>query len=131
MPTPTAVEIRRYLTLGGILAAVCISLGGDCGDLPSTPRPEKDIEILLHNADPAPVHMFLGDGQTFPCCQVESQGTRTEQVKMSVTSVIHFHAGRNGELLAFRKVCTLGDAGFNAGSVSVVYFDRVLTCMGW
>lgn len=125
-------------TLPALLKGLAIAfvslmvMAGDCGDVPSKPlSSDKDIEILFHNADPLAVHMFLGDGQTFPCCQVPSQGTRVEHVMMAIGNSVHLHAGRNGELLVFRKVCTLGQQGYDAGSVSVVYFDGALSCMGW
>lgn len=103
---------------------------GEC-DSPSTPLSEaKEIEVLLHNADALPVHMFLSFGEGFPCCQVASQATRTDRVQMSMGNVMIFRAGRNGEILV-QKNCKLRKQGYDEGSVSVVFNAGDLTCMGW
>lgn len=114
-----------------LIACVPFALtAGEC-DSPSTaPSEAKEIEVLLHNADALPVHMFLSSGEGFPCCQVASLATRTDRVRMSRGSVMIFRAGRNGEILSEIK-CKIQTQGYDEGSVSVVFNAGSLTCMGW
>lgn len=78
----------------------------------------RDITVRMTNGDTEAVHLFLGLGETFPCCRVEPGATREVVYQAAVGGQLYLTAGRNGTMFNTR-VCTVTQAHFDSRSFVV------------
>lgn len=133
---------RILLTLFALPAALLVFMGCDeYGDLifGGGDEPEVQITVILENKEPAllgeNIHLFHKALETFPCCQVAPQLSRTKNYTMRRGDHVTYQAGRNGEILT-EKECTCNTAcpaetGGPVGTPRVQWNGSTLTCVGW
>ncbi len=122
----------RTLAIGAVALMVMASECGDTVDALAGPGATKNIAIKLINGDDLAVHLFV-DSETFPCCQVQPQASRTVNRTMATFDGVSITAGRNGEILT-RTACVVSvnsGGAFETGTASVVYSSAGLACSGW